>query len=335
MEQIRRNLSRYRNELKGIAILWVVFFHAHLGLDGLLYQVQRIGYGGVDIFFFMSGFGLFYSLEKDADLGRYLKRRAERILPAYLPFCLLWLAVTVPVYGLGLANAARVAMSNFSMLGFLTGAPHYINWYTGALLVSLLLAPFFHAVLKKGKHYWLRALALVGVLFAVGLGYINDERYMAISRFPVFALGMIAASCSLEGKPLRTALGALFVGAAAAVFVLYKCLDQYTELLITYAMYWHPFVLIAPAMCIGLSWLAGKVCANGIKPLRYLGEASFEIFLFNVWSEVLGPKSGLMKTPMDCLIWSVGSVAAGCVYHTLVVYAMKKWKNNRLTDRKI
>ena len=27
MERIRRNLSRYRNELKGIAILWVVFFH--------------------------------------------------------------------------------------------------------------------------------------------------------------------------------------------------------------------------------------------------------------------------------------------------------------------
>ena len=93
MQTIRYNLSRYRNELKGIAILWVVFFHAQLGLEGLLYQVQRIGYGGVDLFFFLSGFGLYHTLERDADLGRYLKRRARRLLPAYLPFCVVWLVV--------------------------------------------------------------------------------------------------------------------------------------------------------------------------------------------------------------------------------------------------
>ena len=50
MSVISRYLSRYRNELKGFAILWVVFFHASLGLDtGVLYQLKRIGYGGVDI----------------------------------------------------------------------------------------------------------------------------------------------------------------------------------------------------------------------------------------------------------------------------------------------
>ena len=43
MESMRKLLSRYRNEIKGCAILWVVFFHARLGLDGLMYQVQRIG----------------------------------------------------------------------------------------------------------------------------------------------------------------------------------------------------------------------------------------------------------------------------------------------------
>ena len=32
-----------RDEIKGAAILWVVFFHAQLGLGGLLYDVQKIG----------------------------------------------------------------------------------------------------------------------------------------------------------------------------------------------------------------------------------------------------------------------------------------------------
>lgn len=327
MEAIRKMLGRYRNEIKGIAILWVVFFHARLGLDGLLYQVQRIGYGGVDIFFFMSGFGLFYSLEKDADLGRYLIRRGERLLPSYLPFCFMWLAVMLPRFGLGTANAARVALSNLSMLGFLTGTDRYINWYTGALLISLLLAPFFHAALKPGKRYWLRAAALLAVLFAVGLGFIDDSRYMMISRFPVFALGMVAAGCEVKERNLKLALPALGAGALAALFVLYRCLNRYVELLVPYAMYWHPFVLIAPALCLAFGWVFAHVPAAMLKPLRFLGGASFEIFLFNVWYEVLGPEIGLMSTPLECLLWSIGTVALGCIYHLLITGVMKKRKN--------
>jgi len=194
METIRRSLSCYRNELKGIAILWVVFFHAQLGLDGIWYQIQRIGYGGVDIFFFLSGFGLYHSLEKDADLGRYLRRRGERLLPAYLPFCLLWLAVMLPLHGAGLASSIRIALGNLTMSGYFAGAELNINWYVSGMALSLLLAPVFHAVLRAGKRFWLRASVLIGFLFALGLGYIGNEQYMAISRLPVFALGM-AVGC--------------------------------------------------------------------------------------------------------------------------------------------
>lgn len=326
METIRRNLTRYRNELKGLAILWVVFFHAQLGLDGWLYQVQRIGYGGVDLFFFLSGFGLYHSLEKDGDIQRYLKRRAARLLPAYLPFCLLWLAVMLPLFDFGMATSLRVAASNLTMLGFLTGAPRYINWYTGALLVSLLLAPYFHAVLKPGKRYWLRAAGLLAVLLAVGLGYIDDDRYMLFSRLPIFAIGMAAAGCPLSKKQLKGVLPLLFAAAAAALAVLYKCLDQYVELLATYAMYWHPFVLIVPALCISLSWLFAKVPSGVLKPLRSLGAASFEIFLFNVWLEVFASVTGLIATTGAWLMWSAASIAAGLIYHAILGAVLRKCK---------
>lgn len=324
MDVIRQNLNRYRNELKGLAILWVVFFHAQLGLDGWFYQVQRIGYGGVDIFFFLSGFGLFYSLEKDSDPGRYLKRRCARLLPSYLPFCLAWLAVMLPLFDYGLATSARVAASNLTMLGFLTGSPGNINWYTGALVVSLLLAPYLYSLLKRGKHYWLRAAAVLALLAVVGLGYIDDTRYMLFSRLPVFALGMIAAGCTLSRRQLRVVLPLLAGGALAAGVVLYQCLDHYRELLATYAMYWHPFVLIAPALCIGFSWLFSRIIASVLKPLRYLGEASFEIFLFNVWVELLGAVTGWITTPMHWLLWSAASIAAGCAYHAAVSAVLRK-----------
>ena len=323
MQTIRRSLSCCRNELKGVAILWVVFFHAQLGLNGILYQVQRIGYGGVDVFFFLSGYGLYHSLEKDADLGRYLKRRGERLLPAYLPFCLVWLAVMLPLYGGGLASSLRVAAGNLTMTGYFANVEMNINWYVSAMALSLLLAPVFHAVLHCEKHFWLRAAGLLAALFAIGLAYIGNDQYMAISRLPVFVIGMVFAAPqtrSLSGK--KTAL-ALAAAAALGLAVLYVCLERYAELLITYAMYWHPFVLITPGLCAGLAWMFGKLPRVIGKPFALLGEASFEIFLFNVWIEVLGKKYGLAASPVEWLVWSVAGIAAGCAYHWIISRILK------------
>ena len=97
MRRMQEAIGACRDEIKGAAILWVVFFHAQLRLGGLLYDVQKIGYGGVDMFLFLSGFGLYHSLSRDADAGRYLLRRARRLLPAYLPFCVVWLCVMLPL----------------------------------------------------------------------------------------------------------------------------------------------------------------------------------------------------------------------------------------------
>ena len=47
-----RVLSQYRSELMGIAMLWVMLFHAtdlDMGHD-ILQAMRRMGFGGVDIF---------------------------------------------------------------------------------------------------------------------------------------------------------------------------------------------------------------------------------------------------------------------------------------------
>lgn len=324
MQIIRQNLSRYRNELKGFAILWVVFFHAQLGLSGILHDVQRIGYGGVDIFFFLSGFGLYHSLERDADLGRYLRRRGERLLPAYLPFCLVWLAVMLPLYGGGLATGLRIAAGNLTMFGYLAGVELNINWYVSAMALSLLLAPLFHAVLRCGRRFWLRSAALIAVLFAVGFAYIGQDQYMAISRLPVFVMGMMFAAPQTGKLSGRKTAAGMAAACALGVAVLYLCLNRYTELLVTYAMYWHPFVLITPGLCAGAAWLFARLPQAVHKPFGLLDEASFEIFLFNVWIELLGKRYGLADTPVEWLMWSIISIAAGYAYHCLVGAVLKR-----------
>ncbi len=327
MRRIQQYLSRSRNELKGLAILWVVFSHARLGLGGFWGDVQRIGYGGVDIFFFLSGFGLWHSLCKDADMGRYLKRRAQRLLPAYLPFCVVWLCVMLPLYGFGTVQAVRTAMGNLFMIGFFADAPAMINWYVSALAVSLLLAPCAYALLAGARAPRRCALLLVAASFAMGLCFIGTETYMAVSRLPVFLLGMAAAMPAAEKPQSRVLLtGTGLAAFAAGIAALQLCFARFPQALNDYGMYWHPFVLVAPALCAGLGWFFFKTQRFGkaFLPLRVLGKASFEIFLFNAWIEVLGKRFGLMQTPFAWALWSVGSILAGCLYHWVVAACIKR-----------
>ena len=61
-----RIFSKYRTELMGVAMLWVMFFHAW-DLDmghPLLEWVRAAGFGGVDIFILLSAMGLVISLSR-------------------------------------------------------------------------------------------------------------------------------------------------------------------------------------------------------------------------------------------------------------------------------
>jgi peptidoglycan/LPS O-acetylase OafA/YrhL len=78
--------------LRAIAIVWVMLFHAWI-VGGLSYPLQYVadyGWMGVDLFFVLSGYLIGYqllkplSLDEPLRLGEFYRRRAYRILPAFL-----------------------------------------------------------------------------------------------------------------------------------------------------------------------------------------------------------------------------------------------------------
>ena len=313
-------VSRYREELKGIAILWVIFFHALIPLTGLLYHIQKIGYGGVDIFFFLTGYGLYYSLEKNGNIRAYWGRRMRRILPAYLPFIFCWILVMFPRYQLSTVQAIRSGMGNLLLLGYWFTVPKTFNWYIGGLTLFLLLAPLFHGLLsgsgKPAKTFFFLLCVSVGLGFCcVGL-----DQYMAISRLPVFLLGMAFA---MPLRPFQVSPGVkrglYMLSFGVGIFILLLCFARYPELLLTYAMYWHPFALITPPLCIGLAYLfhKGEKIRGIFLPLRLFGEASFEIYLFNIWMVEMGKRYAVSGS-WQWLLLSTGSIAVGMGYHFLV-----------------
>jgi len=122
-----------------LAILLILLYHNKGALpEGLLKQAAGLCYVGVDIFFFASGVGCFFSYLRERDPAAFLRRRAERILPVYLPFILVWLVIEAAGGGLTLP----AALANlFGVQGFLAGTPAF-NWYVSGMWLSYLLTPW-------------------------------------------------------------------------------------------------------------------------------------------------------------------------------------------------
>jgi peptidoglycan/LPS O-acetylase OafA/YrhL len=97
--------------LRALAILLVIAFHFQDLLPQSLLPIASVGWIGVDLFFVLSGFLIGSQLLKPylaggrPRLGAFYRRRAYRILPAYL--CVLLLYFTLPVWkeAPGLASA--------------------------------------------------------------------------------------------------------------------------------------------------------------------------------------------------------------------------------------
>ena len=73
MHSSLETISIFRRELMGIAILWIMLRHLPIssGYYYVLDYLMNLGYGGVDMFLFLSGFGLFFSMKKDSRIGSF------------------------------------------------------------------------------------------------------------------------------------------------------------------------------------------------------------------------------------------------------------------------
>ena len=128
-----KKILAYRSHLMGIAIWWVVFSHMKLRFAGKgISFIQTIGYGGVDIFFFLSGIGMYYSLKKSS-VETFYQKRIRRIIPAYLPivgivFLLYNYWKRAEISFSTFLNWMKQMTGNLFMTGWINGIEGEVNW---------------------------------------------------------------------------------------------------------------------------------------------------------------------------------------------------------------
>lgn len=155
-------------ELKGFAILAVIFSHIGYFLvyqHEFLYPLSIWAGVGVNIFLFLSGFGLTLGrLKKDESIIEFYKKRLSKVL---IPFWLVLIGFLVLDYfALGITYSFKFVTHAF--LGIFTTASLYTDvnspfWYLTLLLFYYLLFPIFFSK----KYPWVTAIILYSITYFI------------------------------------------------------------------------------------------------------------------------------------------------------------------------
>lgn len=271
-------LSRCRGELMGLAMLWVMLFHAFAWRPKWqwLYDFKGIGFCGVDMFLLLSGMGLALSLcKREQSYEDYLKRRLVRVLPTY------WLVTGA--YGLALRLAKRTTLKTvawtMSTLFYWCNKPNYFNWYVPALLGFYLIAPAAVALLRRVKFPQLvvgGSWALSFVLYQLTATAWGEVPGGSIARIPIFLTGCMLGVYLAREKQL-TWKGTAVWCALPLLIPVVKWAQPY------YLPNGLWFMLVCVPICLALAWLLEWLPKGGFRrALREIGGASLEIYLLNV-----------------------------------------------------
>lgn len=201
-------ISRYRGELMGFAIIIVMLFHVGLPRSDAFYGLRRMGNLGVDIFFFLSGIGLWYSWTKRQDLWKFYFNRALRIYPAWLIvagyFYLSRFSPARPSYALPFGGTGDAAVDSYIDLAgdVLFNWDFWLYdeltfWYVPATMMLYLFAPPYMELVRR--HPVFRWLVVLPLMWCIVVQYVTPV-HQAVghieifwSRVPIFFLGINCA----------------------------------------------------------------------------------------------------------------------------------------------
>ena len=276
----------------GFAILWVMLFHLRVPTDLTAIDFFRsVGYGGVDIFLFLSGFGLYFSMSrKNFEIKKYYRSRFFRIVPEF------WLVLLV-VFLVQMDFSARGFYSlicKATTLGYWIGYRDE-SWFISCILFLYAIYPVYFGLFKKygmkASAYFIGAgfsLMLIYALICI-LFYDNKNHggfiILTYARIPIFFIGAIFGHWAKDGCKIVLDKRLKIIGLSAAIIatfflVLFQTYFYYA--LQTCSLAYLPYIIITPVLCILLAVFFEKYKTID-KIFTVMGLMSLELYLCHIF----------------------------------------------------
>ena len=278
---IFQKISDARLFIYGIAIIWIVIFHAHISAMPLYinFPVCKIGYGGVDLFIILSGFGIYCSLNKNSNEIEFYKKRVRRLLPV-IPIMILYVVFS-HITSFHQIVGYILNINTFVSDKFVNGSYRHF-WYISAILIFYLIAPILYRIINDNKKNVIY-LILLSLLFIIP--FWGNKNLIIVARLPLFIFGMFCGYLyKHEINVSKNIILLTHVLGGISFVSLILCYLYVGELKYYYGLIRYPFYFIAPSLCISLSYLYSFLKQNNIlkqilKLPEKIGSMSLEIYL--------------------------------------------------------
>ncbi|WP_215114274.1 acyltransferase [Exiguobacterium sp. s70] len=192
--------------LRGLAALAVVIFHYTTrynelyGYENKLSFELAYGHYGVQLFFIISGFVIFMTVQYIPTLKDFILKRAFRLYPAYVIAVVITFLI-IKIFGLPGREVSNIeALANLTMFQGFIGIPHVDGayWSLQIELTFYLLVGFVIFLGLSNKYLMLSYIWLTASIFTKVLSFYSDGivvkilEHLLISNYShLFILGII------------------------------------------------------------------------------------------------------------------------------------------------
>lgn len=281
-------LSKYRAVLMGLAILSIIFFHFtedcisngyNINFITVYYKTY-IGSCGVDVFLFLSGFGLYYSFKKNSDVKRFFQKRFSRVLIPYI-------LVAFPCYFLKDVVLQKkhilYVLKDVLFVSFFDSGDRWF-WYIFLISLCYLMYPYLFRYIDSShsvgfmKDVWLVCTA-IGVLFLVGNPPFFANINIALLRIPSFFAGSMIGKAACDEKEIPKGMIGLVI-----VSVLLLPVGKTSELLLSRYIFGLFGIVMFSCVAVVLEWMDRRGMKFSLikRLLEWFGTYSLELYLVHV-----------------------------------------------------
>lgn len=203
-----KDLSIYRKQLMGIAILMIMLCHNSLSFSNQIDTVNNLLRNflqiGVDIFILLSGFGCFFSMKKSKSVKVFYIKRLKKIIPTYI-FIVFIYAIFNCVF---LDVSLKEYVEKYSLITFWTKGT-LAEWFIAAIIVLYALFPIFYYLIESHIKIYVSIMILI-IVCSLIISILLDKQFVYytvneifISRIATFGLGIYLGKSVFENNMFK------------------------------------------------------------------------------------------------------------------------------------
>lgn len=278
-------LSKYRTQLMGFAILWITLYHTtFVFYIPIISEIKWLGYAGVEIFFFVSGIGLFFSWHQTPSIIFFYKKRFLRIFPIHIFITIIFTSIAIYLYKYDIS----LLFYSITTLGFWIKKGDILTspWFISAIVFLYFITPLFLKYFQSKILIASISVSLISIVITILISG-TDFNYLQIftARVPSFFLGLYIGCLIIRNRKISfyyviILYAMLIIGISSIVWILHNTGKGYG--FIRFGFIWFPLIFTTFPTCMLLSIIYQKFTPHIVTTiLTFCGTYSLVIYLYH------------------------------------------------------